>query len=210
MEVRVDDRPLALALGPGSSLRELLQDVRSRVRSEGRIVVSVTLDGAALGSEKERELGEQAPGAAARLEFRTADAAEFSRETLAGLIAETGQVERLHDEAAEKVIAGRYDDALATFEACFRGWSLLSGAVRDILSLVPVDLAKLDAAGEPASARIRKVVEGLELFRKAFAARDVVRIADVAQYELRPRVADWRAVLEALRAAVRAKPGGGA
>ena len=105
---------------------------------------------------------------------------------------------RSHDEAAAFVASGEFTKALEKFDACFQGWDILLRAVRDVASLSSADLRLLKVGPFPVQDQIRQVQDVLLRFGSAFEFKDVMRIADIVQNELRVRLADWRAVVEAL------------
>jgi hypothetical protein len=198
MEVVVDGRSGMNAPESGTTFQSIFEQQRRAATSRRRAVVSFVLDGEALSSERQADLSGQPPGSYGLLEVRTVDPFEVSVGTLTGLLGHLRNMDKTHDEAAIFAGSGEFAKALEKFDACFQGWDILIRAVRDVASLSSADLRTLKAGGTFVQDQIRLLQDALLRFSAAFEFKDVMRVADIVQNELKPRLADWKAVVEAL------------
>lgn len=198
MEVVVDGRSGMNAPESGITFQALFETLRKGAMSRRRAVVSFTLDGEVLSVERQAELAGQAPGSYGLMEVRTVDPFDFSLNTLTGLVGHLKNMEKTHTEASASVEAGEFSKALEKFDACYQGWDILVRAVRDVASLSSADIRTLKAGGNSVQEQIRLLQDTLLRFSAAFEFKDVMRVAEIVQDELKPRLGDWKAVLDAL------------
>ena len=198
MEVVVDGRSGMNAPESGPTFQSIFEQQRKAASSRRRAVVSFVLDGETLSIERQADLSGQAPGSYSLLEVRTVDPFEVSVGTLTGLRGHLRNMEKTHDEAAIFAGSGEFAKALEKFDACFQGWDILIRAVRDVASLSSADLRSLKAGGAFVQDEIRLLQDVLLRFSAAFEFKDVMRVADIVHGELKPRLEDWKAVVDAL------------
>jgi hypothetical protein len=198
MEVVVDGKTGMNAPETGTTFQVIFEGLRKTVASRRRAIVSFILDGEVLSVERQADLAGQPPGTYGLLEVRTVDPFEFSVGTLTGLLSHLKNMERTHDEAAACVSSGEFSKALEKFDACFQGWDILIRAVRDVAGLSSADIRSLKAGASTVQDRIRALQDTLLRFSAAFEFKDVMRIAEIVQNELKPHLAEWKAVVEAL------------
>lgn len=198
MEVVVDGRSGMNAPESGTTFQAIFESCRKAATSRRRAVVAFVLDGEALSVDRQADLAGQPPGSYGLLEVRTVDPFEFSLTTLTGLLGHLRNMEKTHDEAAIFAGSGEFAKALEKFDAVFQGWDILIRAVRDVAALSAADLRTLKAGGSAVQEQIRLLQDALLRFSAAFEFKDVMRVADIVQNELKPRLADWKSVVEAL------------
>jgi hypothetical protein len=194
----VDGRAGLNAPETGVTFQAIFESMRKAASSRRRAVASFVLDGEVLSAERQADLAGQAPGTYGLLEVRTVDPFEFSITTLTGLLGHLRNMERTHDEAANHAGTGEFAKALEKFDAVFQGWDILIRAVRDVASLSSADLRTLKAGGTTVQDQIRLLQDALLRFSAAFEFKDVMRVAEIVQKELKPRLVDWKSVVEAL------------
>ncbi len=182
----------------GTTFQAIFETCRKAASSKRRAVASFVLDGEVLSSERQADLAGQAPGSYGLLEVRTVDPFEFSAGTLTGLLGHLRNMGKTHDEAALCASSGEFAKALEKFDAVFQGWDILIRAVRDVASLASADLRTLKAGGTTVQDQIRLLQDALLRFSAAFEFKDVMRVADIVQNELKPRLGDWKSVVDAL------------
>jgi len=198
MEVVVDGKSGMMAPESGTTFHAIFDTLRKSASQRRRAVASFTLDGEVLSVERQADLAGQPPGQYGLLEVRTVDPFDFSLGTLNGLVSHLKNMEKTHDEAALFAASGEFAKALEKFDACFQGWDILIRAVRDVASLSTADLRTMKAGNSTIQDQIRLLQDALLRFSAAFEFKDVMRVADIVQNELKPRLADWRAVVDAL------------
>ncbi|HLF92959.1 MAG TPA: hypothetical protein VJB14_05835 [Planctomycetota bacterium] len=207
MDVVIDGERGKLVPPPTATFERLFKDVRAHVFASRRIVLSMTLDGQDLSWGRQEALKPEVPKAGALLEVRTADSVQFSLETIANLTEHVGNLEQSHEQAAAKMIAGAYKDAMQLLAGCFEGWKVLVSGIRQMANLTAIDLSTLTAGKATVDQVIQETVDSLVRFKEAFDQKDVVRIGDLSQYELKPLLGSWRLVLEVIgRELVRKSP----
>lgn len=199
MEIIVDGQARPVTSGGDQRFKALFDSIAASAAASKRVVVSISLDGKILSRVRQAELGPQPTPSTGRLEIVTANPYRLSIETLDGVAGLIGQVQELHELAAQQVIAAKYQDAMKSLDQCFECWLILVNAVKDVANTVSVDLRSVKLEGEPADARVRKVQDALVKFKEAFEKKDAVRLGDIAQYELAPLLSTWKELMEALR-----------
>ena len=198
MEVVVDGRNGMNAPETGTTFQAIFETCRKTASSKRRAVSAFVLDGEVLSLERQADLAGQAPGSYGLLEVRTVDPFEFSLGTLTGLLGHLRNMEKTHDEAAIFAGSGEFAKALEKFDACFQGWDILIRAVRDVARISSADLRTLQAGGSSTQDQIRFLQDALLRFSAAFEFKDVMRVAEIVQAKLKPRLGDWKLVVDAL------------
>ena len=188
-------------------MRAVLESLKRTVASRRRVVIGFTLDGQNLTAERQGLYAEDAPGKFSLLEVRTADPFEMSVGTLTGLVGHLQNMERGHVDVITAVTGGEYGRSLEKSEALFFGWDILLRAIRDVGGLVAADYRKLDAGGATLEVRIRELQEVLIRFSSALEYKDVARVTEIVDQELKPKLPLWRAVLDSHGRFVAAKSG---
>lgn len=198
MDVVIDGERGKVVPEPDAPFERIFKGVRAHVFATRRIVLSMALDGQELSWGRQEALKPEVPKAGALLEVKTADSIQFSLETVANLTEHVANLEQGHEGAAAKMIAGAYKDALQLLAGCFEGWKVLVSGIRQMANLTSIDLATLTAGKATVDQVIQETLDSLVRFKEAFDQKDVVRIGDLAQYELKPLLGSWRLVLEVI------------
>ena len=195
----MDGRTGMMAPDDGTTLRDLFETLRQGAVSRRRAVVALTLDGELLTPERQDILAGRKPGEFDLLEVRTADPVQFSLATIDGLQAHLQNMVKTHQDVTAAVTAGEYGKTLDKGDACFQGWDILLRAVRDVGFICGADFKKIDAGGRTMDLRIRQLQDVLLRFSSCLEFKDVARVAEIVDHELRLRLEDWKAVTDALR-----------
>lgn len=198
MEIVVDGATGWMTPEAGTTIAAVLDSIREQALRRRRAIVSFRLDGEDLTRERQGQLAASPAATYGLLEVKTVDPFELSLNTLYGLVQHLDNMEDAHRDAADLVRAGDYGRAAEKLEACFGGWEVVVHAVRDVSRVCGARLADLKAGKGTAEQLVLRLQGHLQRFRAAFDARDVVTVADVAEHELVPAIADWKAVVQAL------------
>ena len=185
--------------GPDTPLGEVLDLLRQSLEKRGRVIVSLSLDGVLVPPGHEESISGKTSRDCGLLEIRTADPRLFSAGTLLGLAGHLSNLERTHDEAASSVAAGEYSKALDRFGEVFHSWEVLIRVIRDVRKVSSLNLSKADAGGVSTDIRLQALQDSLLSFSAILSVKDLLRIDDVARTELRPRLEEWRRVIEGLQ-----------
>ncbi len=196
MEVVIDGRGGWTRGSAGSTLAAVLETVRKALG--GRRIVLIVLDGEELTRERESALGARNSDDFSMLEMRTIDSGVLGRETLKGIAAHLANLERAHQEAAKLIEAAEYGRATERLTECYGGWDTLSRAVRDAAFIAGTELKSIDLGPYRADELVRKLNQSLMRVRGAMEFRDVMRLSELAEQELKPALADWRKLVDAL------------
>jgi len=196
LEVVIDGRGGWGSGSAGGTLGAVLATVRGAIGK--RTVVQVVLDGEDLTRERQAQLGERSSSDFSLLEIKTVDPVAFGRDTLAGIASHIGNLERTHVEAQQLLDASEYGRGTERLSECYTGWDTLSRAVRDVASLLGTELKSVDVAGQKGDDLVRRLNQVLMRFRGAMEFRDVMRLSELADQELKPMLAQWRSMVDAL------------
>ncbi len=202
MRILIDGIPDVASPEPGSTLGRILSELGDWLRREGRAVREFRLDGEVLTLARRSELSGVSADTFGELAVATADRIGMPLEILMDLRGRIGALEARHVRAAERLQAGEGRAGLTELEGCLADWTVfLQGAVH---AATLAGVALPPGAAEP----LRRISELLRELSRSLAAGDSVRTADLAEHELRPRLADLAGLLDGLIEAVR-KAGGG-
>jgi hypothetical protein len=199
MEVVVDGTRRWVPPEGITTFQALFEAFRKSQNDPRRVVALVKLDGAVLSGDRQAAMGQEALPSGGLLEIQTADRLALAAGTLADLHTHLAALERTHQEAAEQVIGANYRDALVRFKDCFEGWVLFVGALRSVSLAAEINLSTLETPDGPLEPVLRDLQSALSQFKTAFDQSDVVRLADLVQYDLKPLLGRARTGLEALR-----------
>lgn len=198
MEVVVDGSTGLATSKIGTTFRQVFENLRHAVATRRRVVASIILDGETLTRERQDALANESTERFALLEVKTVDPFRLAAETLSGLGGHLTNVERMHEAASALIESDEYAKALEKLDECFHGWSLLIRAVLDVGGLVSADFEAMQTSGDTIEGHIRKLQAVVVRFKTLLDLKDLDRVPEVAQGQLRPLLADWRAVLESL------------
>lgn len=198
MEVVVDGSTGFVTPDDGATLKSVFESLRRSVAGKRRAVVSLTLDGEILSSDRESAIGGQKAGGYGLLEIKTANPFVFSLDTLSGLNTHLRNLELSHAEGMAFADSNEYTKALEKFEACFNGWDVLVRVVRDVGNLTGADFTAFQVSGRSIEDIFQALHETLLRFAAALDVKDVLRIGELAKVELKPCVDQWREVVSVL------------
>jgi hypothetical protein len=182
----------------GAKLGHVLAALRVEAGRRRKAIAAVSLDGEELTREKQDENSHRGVEDFGVLEIRTLDPIDLSLSTLAELGTHLGKMEELHEQAAELMRGGKYDDALVRLRTCVEGWQMVLNAVRDIARLTGAKLGELKAGDKTLSHIMQYLQQTLLRFQTSFGVKDVVTLGDIAEHELAPALGDWGKALESL------------
>ncbi|MBI2931119.1 MAG: hypothetical protein HYY16_05670 [Planctomycetes bacterium] len=196
MEVVIDGRGGWGTGASGTTLGRVLETVQSSIGR--RTVIQVVLDGVELTRERQEELRHKNTNEFGLLEVKTADPVTFALEAMKGIRSHLQNLERCHGEAAQFIEAAEYGRATERLTECYSSWDTLSRAVRDVAFMIGAEMKSLDLGAMRGDDLIRRLNLALMRFRSAMEFRDVMRLSEIADQDLRPAIIAWRALLEKL------------
>ena len=198
MQIFVDDIPDLASADPGSRLGPLLAQIRQWLNGEGLAVREWVLDGEALTSARQAELSDRPVDAFGRLDVRTSDRFELSLDLISGAQRALAALAKKHVRTAGLFQEGREAEALLALRECIDDWNGLMERTGASSAICGVPLS------ETARSRLRELAGVLAQVDGAFRQGDALRLADLVEHDLRPRLADWETLLDGQIEAVRA------
>lgn len=194
MVVTVDGRAVERVVSPGCTLQELIDELL-QTELEGRLVISVAMDGRQLGDQElNARLGESVP-TGVQLELGSSTPTQLVAGVLESLsvgFAEAadafpGVADRLAGDEAPAAIhdVGR---SLAAWQTCYR-------ALAQCGSLLQRDLLEDCCGDRPMGEHLDELSGRLNALRGALESRDTVLLADLVRYELPPLARKWQDLL---------------
>ena len=201
MRVLMDEQPCAVET---SSVGAAIDGAAALAEQDGRVIVEIVVDGqswdeAALGSDTRYDKQ------ASEVQMATRNLHELVRETLTDASEELGKADAAQRAAAEHIQADRTDEAMAPLTDALDIWMAVHRAVRIAADAVNIDLDGLRVGDQPAGAIITAFHGQLDDIRSSLIDDDPVRLSDALAYELPECIAQWRELLDAMRAETEAK-----
>jgi len=198
MDIRVNEQPLEPPSLPDLSIGQLLESIRQTEDGQGRVMVNIELDGRAI-TLQDPDTDFARPAA----DFQRLVISSDVPGTLAArVLRETGaHLPLLNQKLTGAVTAIRSGKAPEAAELLSDALPFV-GTVQEVVMrtclLTGTTPADLDFEGEAVAAHLEQVTGQLNELREALESRDMVRVADVLEYELVPRIEKWEALLGTL------------
>lgn len=170
-------------------LGEVLAGIESYLASAGRVLSSVRVDGKELGPPEQVLLERSPVSSFAKVELESITAAALALDTLVEVKEHLPRLIQGLRRAARLSQAGRFPEAAAAFTDACEVWVTLLSAMEKATAVLGTGAERLRPRLDEVSALF---VKG----RDAVAAADSAALADIAAFELAPRVAS---LLEGLR-----------
>lgn len=195
MEVSIDGKPFPVTLPPGATVRQALDGVREELVRSRRLAVKFVLDGVLVEQPSDdKRLDEPADGHA-RLEISTEDPETICTQVVRGLIPFVESLKELHRRSAEVLHQGHLQEAMEGVKACVQGWEVLVRGMRHVGSVLELSPIKSMYDGTEVKRNVAELEKALREFKKAFDAQDLVRVADLVEYDLASRLPAWEQTL---------------
>ena len=185
----------------------VFDDARRRLGGQKRAILSLTLDGETLTPERQKAVSGDSVSAHSLLEIRSLDPLALCLSTLESLGPHMDALDQRLDEGARLVLDGNLAKGGEKLFQAVDGWDILARAVRDVGSLSAIDFNTLQAGPGTVQDLIRKLRKALTTYQMVCDARDMTRVAEMARDELRPILAEWRGMVEAIQVEVKRRSG---
>jgi hypothetical protein len=207
VEVIIDRQKNRFIPSSGASIDRVVSEMRSYIASQGRVIINVLLDGATLSGELLRDLVGRDAKEFGMLEVQTADPVELSISIIDELKPMLSTLEKQHQEASSLIQAGELPKALDLLHVCFIKWSTFFNAIRGISIITKIDPGVYKIDQEPIQQKFERLQNTLVSFQDAFKNRDVLKIGDVIEYELKPLIYDWYIIIDRILAFLKTQHG---
>jgi hypothetical protein len=197
MMVTVDGRAVERAVPPGCTLQELI-DGLLQTELEGRLVISVSMDGHQLGDhELNARLGEAVP-AGVQLELGSSSPAQLVVSVLESLAQGFAEAAEAFPEVADRLAGQDAPAAIHDVGRSLAAWQTCYRALAQCGALLHRDLLEDGGGDRSMSAHLNELTDKLNELRSALESRDTVLLADLVRYELPPLARQWQQLLAAL------------
>lgn len=192
MEVVLDGETQQLDLSDCANLSELVATVYGQVpRDEPQVVVGVEVDGVALDPDRLAALEEEPLDDVERVVLTRRPMRDVAVSVLLQGSDYCGQIGPAIEQSVGHFRAGRSDHGSEVLAAISDSLTILTGILQSATHALPEwndSFAKLQASLYP----------WLESLVEAQTDADPLRIADLLEYEIAPRIEEWRAVMRSV------------
>jgi len=197
MIVTLDGKRIDTPFAPESTLQAIVDQVRA-MQPDDRLVVSVAINGHPLAdAELNAALG-QVVAADAQVDLESSDRTELVVSALRGLALRFQEAVEPLVAVADQLSAGqvtqglqRVGEFIGLWQTCYRTLAQCSG-------LLGRDLTEYEHQGQSLTGHLGQMVDKLTELRAGLEARDMVLVADLVRYELRPLSQKWHELLSGL------------
>ncbi|MBC7834786.1 MAG: hypothetical protein H7Y88_06760 [Phycisphaerales bacterium] len=187
----------------GLTLGDALQAGRAAAEGNGRIVVEIFLDQAAIDPDELRRRSE-APLGEAELKLTSVRPAALVRSTLHDVAEAIEKVKQDQTAAAEALQQGRLDEAMAFLSALLPVWEQVQRATEYSTAIMGWSLDELEVKTAGGTIKIAdeitRLVTTLGEIKRSLQARDWAGLSDVLAFDLDEQAQRWRMLLSALAA----------
>jgi len=200
MPTFLDDAPFAT---DAATLDGVLDAAQADARSNGRMIVEVSLDGQSLVGE---DLDARRPQPINQAEVRlySADGAQVAAEALREVRQSIDQIDQLHDRAAEQLQRGEQSEGMQAVSQVIELWLGVQRAVGQSAAVAGIDLDGFEFGGTSAKALFAGLLERLQELKALIEANDTVALADALAYEWKEITGPWAELVDTLTARVEA------
>lgn len=202
MIVTLDGRRVQRDWPDGATLRAVVDDVR-RSHLTDRLIVSISLNGERFAEQDFEQRYASALAPDDQVDLESSDRTQIVVDVLRSVSEELDLSAESCGEIALGLTGGATAESIRQVAQFMSGWQLCRRALVECSQLLERDLTQLEHDGRAVSGHLDQLVEKLRDLRDALDARDLVRLADVIQYEMPELCATWRDLLEDLAGQVR-------
>ncbi|MEM9175869.1 MAG: hypothetical protein AAGC67_11600 [Myxococcota bacterium] len=192
MDLILNGEPQAMDTSECANLAELVTMAEGRTaEGEETVVVAVEIDGEALSADELSGLERHSLDGVGCVAIQRRPTRAVARSVLAQGADYCGQIEAAIDDCVGAFRSGRSD----------RGNEILADLTDSmtVLTGITVSVANILAASAQALADVQGgIFPWLEELVEAQTQEDPLRIADLLDYEIKPRIADWAVAMRAL------------
>ncbi|GEM_PF-3420393 len=192
MDLILNGEPQRLDTSDCANLAELVT-MAETVATEGEesVVVAVEVDGETLSPEALSGLEQHSLDGVARVEIQRKPTRVVARSVLLQGADYCGQIDSAIDQAVDQFRAGRSDRGSEILADVTDSLTVLTGITFSVASILTESAQDLAAVQGEIFPWLQELVE-------AQAAEDPLRIADLLEYEIKPRIADWSVVMRSM------------
>jgi hypothetical protein len=204
MIVTLDGQRVDESFRPGCKLQSVVDQIRGRLSSPNRIIVSVAVNGRRLDDDVLTETLERPVESDAQVDLESSEPEELVERAFRGLAESFSQAADGIDHMADGLKSSDPTQAMHDVGDFVTLWQTAYRAIAQCSGLLNRDLTACEFDGQPVIQCISTLVDRLSELRGALEARDMVLLADLVRYELQPLARSWQALLASLAEQVQA------
>jgi len=213
--ILLDDEPV-LDLHAAQTVGQVLEAIRTRLRSDGRMITSLCCDGEAISGDGLAAAMDRPLNAVGRLALES----DLTRGLVLSILRQcrtsAADAQAARERIADALAQGCMTDAMRQMTELLRDWSQMLSAVMQATQAMEIDLERVelpsagghhgirseseDPNGEPLTvmACLAHVTESLRQLRSSLMAQDFVVLGDQFRYELESTLTAWSSMIDGL------------
>lgn len=204
MQVLLDDEFYAATGGEDQTVGQLAEEIGSHLLAEDRFLIAIRCDGAEIPPQQWEQVLADPIEQYERVEFQSESGPALAISVLTQAGELLGQTADQCAEVLDLLSQSRTSPAMQTLSTVFSSCDQAHHSVVQSVRLLELELDKIQAAGEPATAVIDELRTQLSQIKTALTAGDMVSLADMLQYEFGSTLSRWQTMIEALIQHIRA------
>ena len=197
MIVTLDGRRIDREFTPGCTLQTLIDELRGDL-CDGRLVVSVAVDGHDCDESELEDRLTQPLGAEAQVDLESGDRCALSVAALRYIGMELRDAGQRQADVADQLNAGQTAEAVGQIGEFVQTWQTCRTAVVQCSGLLGRNLTEETFNGQTVERWLADLVQRLREVRDALDARDMVLLADLIHYEMPALCETWHNLLMSL------------
>ena len=198
MNITIDGAKQQMPSGQNGTLGEVYTRLVSSLAKSGKVVATVEINGEAIPAGRIWDLSSQPITEVQALDLATRDAEDMVKE----MMDSTGQhLELLMSETEKTATMFRVGDELNAqerFARCVSGFQWFLKALDALKGFLELDYAGMPMGRTTVERNIEDFVPLVDGILAAQAEGDVILLADLMEYELVPKLREWRKFLPEL------------
>jgi hypothetical protein len=198
VEIYLDDCRADTATGADASLSDLLDEMKQRAFSAGRLIVAITCDGIDVAGPHLAETLQRSVTAFERIEMQTADPASLVTEALETARLLLNESDRAAQQVVDLLTQGKTSTALPQLAECCRAWSQVHEAICNAVTMLRIDPDKLIVGDRTMPEVLIGPLEKLKTLKESLEAGDHVLVGDLLTYEFPEAMTAWRMLIDAV------------
>jgi hypothetical protein len=199
MEVYLDDEPFHPQTHPQTTVGDVIEQAKTRLPSEQRMLVAIRCDGQEVPSERLEDVLASPIDAYAKVELATTSRQQLAIDALEGAAALFGETSGMTGDVVELLSQGQTARAMKLLGECLEAWNQAGDTVRRTAQLLSLDLDTMQVEQQPLPELFGVLREQLNGIKEAIEGRDYVLLADILQYELPQTAQQWERMIRAVR-----------
>ena len=199
MELYLDDQKTETGTNSEATLAEVLNEIKQRLGSAGRIVVDIRCDGTDVTGAEFQETLAQPSSTFTRIDMHSADTRNLVAEALETAGTLLDESTRAAAEVVDLLSAGNVTEALPKLAECCRSWGQVHEGIYNSVVMLGLDVATFTVEGQSLPQILAVPNDQLRQLKEVIEAKDFVLLSDILSYEFSEAIDSWRKIKDALK-----------